>query len=685
MMLLIRMAPGVHWRWPWHLFDYPQLIPGTLMIGIEDVQRLIEAASSFLLPVAKTLTPIGRAAFPGGPPYCSQAQFNRLAEVLESLANFHPGDPKVTTLTIYAEGGHNFGPRKTCSAAVAVWLLKDRGNTRPADRLAIIANLCDYEARLDTVAVSKRASFLSNGILALALMNGDMSLLIPDLYQSLSTKVERSTTHDDLLLSHNNHCPSWMPLSNTGLQDVQAKKLDASNLLSTRNHNRYQFRKGALQAPAYLWKVERMVDVSPVKHKWQAQWNEWESYMLRFHRLTNDGLDQSVERLQAQTEKKAQDPSTPSLVREMAKRTIWTRESVERLRNNIFGITVEQQKATRAAITMLHGMELKEKSRDSAMIGNIFFDLLRYLLSQDETALANSIWQSIRIDAIKDQDAELPDFVDDSWLSEYKDDQWRMLQLDIDQRGTFNQMWLIHRIMKTGGLWAGRYIKNTTNKSDEKGKGSQQVKTMEVSVSDTSEEIPEKADKVTRKGLLSEQLYEQTAVLLFKTQLGDWGETIGYDLVINVGALVTTLTMFSNNSMGDEAEARRRFLWSTFDVDGPCLVAVPYDVSWEKLPHPEYRTMSVCWIVEPVADEADESATDASAAENGAHSNHTAFDTDDAEVEAAASSSSANPDHTPKGYFKHGTNNDVQGRFRVLGMVKGMWEIHRDMWEYQFV
>jgi hypothetical protein len=47
-------------------------------------------------------------------------------------------------------------------------------------------------------------------------------------------------------------------------------------------------------------------------------------------------------------------------------------------------------------------------------------------------------------------------------------------------------------------------------------------------------------------------------------------------------------------------EARARGLVSAFDVDGPCLVAIPHNCDWEMLPRPELRSMSICWVVEPV-------------------------------------------------------------------------------------
>ena len=43
---------------------------------------------------------------------------------------------------------------------------------------------------------------------------------------------------------------------------------------------------------------------------------------------------------------------------------------------------------------------------------------------------------------------------------------------------------------------------------------------------------------------------------------------------------------------------RKETLLSTFDVDGPCQVATPYNPDWEVLPRPKLRSMRVCWVVE---------------------------------------------------------------------------------------
>ena len=101
------------------------------------------------------------------------------AENLERLIWFHP-EPSGFHKVRFWFGSTK--PRHTCNAAVALSFLKHRDNDRVADRLAIIANLCDYSLRLNTWELEKTQSRLSVCVLALTIANGDLSLLSPDSY-----------------------------------------------------------------------------------------------------------------------------------------------------------------------------------------------------------------------------------------------------------------------------------------------------------------------------------------------------------------------------------------------------------------------------------------------------------------------------------------------------------------------
>jgi hypothetical protein len=73
------------------------------------------------------------------------------------------------------------GSRYVLNCASAVQMLRSRECRDVQDRIAIIANMCNYHIRLNTTAMGQRCKSLRLAILTLALANGDYSLLVPDL------------------------------------------------------------------------------------------------------------------------------------------------------------------------------------------------------------------------------------------------------------------------------------------------------------------------------------------------------------------------------------------------------------------------------------------------------------------------------------------------------------------------
>ena len=69
--------------------------------------------------------------------------------------------------------------RQTCNASQALIFLNQRQNHRVADRIAILGNMCNYGSRLDTNAIEAAGYGFSICAFALAIFNGDFSLLQP--------------------------------------------------------------------------------------------------------------------------------------------------------------------------------------------------------------------------------------------------------------------------------------------------------------------------------------------------------------------------------------------------------------------------------------------------------------------------------------------------------------------------
>ena len=119
------------------------------------------------------------------------ANHARIATILRRSSWFHPRPPDILHAPHEAYNGP-YEPcsgtsidrsRKSCSAAVALSFLRYRKHSRLPDRLAIIANMCDYPVRLDTREIEKSHKSLAVCIFTLAILNADLSLLHPEVYQ----------------------------------------------------------------------------------------------------------------------------------------------------------------------------------------------------------------------------------------------------------------------------------------------------------------------------------------------------------------------------------------------------------------------------------------------------------------------------------------------------------------------
>ena len=153
----------------------------------------------------------------------------------EQLNLFHP-EPSQSISFGMSVGGHR--SRDSCSAAVALSFLQHRENGIVADRLAIIVNLCGYELRLNTSSLQKCQKSLAVCILALAVMNGDFSLLVPKMYHNpwiCMQAVVRSTFLPTEPASSylGQHLKSFLSaLSKTSLRSIRIRSIHEAQILA---------------------------------------------------------------------------------------------------------------------------------------------------------------------------------------------------------------------------------------------------------------------------------------------------------------------------------------------------------------------------------------------------------------------------------------------------------------------
>jgi len=171
MVLLLQHAPGI-------LLSGHRSISATLSVSEIAVQFdsfiiMVDYATGFLTRSLAVLTLSSNLA-------------QRRLSLLQQFKMLPPGDER----SIYIKWTYRAGlarPRRSCNAAVALSYLRLRENTQVSDRLAIMANLCNYDVRFKTIEVEKNHQYLGPCIFALALLNEDFSLLYPEVYKGLET------------------------------------------------------------------------------------------------------------------------------------------------------------------------------------------------------------------------------------------------------------------------------------------------------------------------------------------------------------------------------------------------------------------------------------------------------------------------------------------------------------------
>jgi hypothetical protein len=295
-----------------------------------------------------------------------------------------------------------------------------------------------------------------------------------------------------------------------------------------------------------------------------------------------------------------------------------------------------------------HQISIAEKLRvpqTQELVGHLLMDILQHLHAIKEDSLANSVWQSIRVDALrsapnssgavtdtnKNDNYWLPDNVTELLADENLcTNLWPALRLDQTHDGNISQFWLIDRIMQNGTIWVGNYILLF------------QPATTHPTTPPTAPTSPnmETSPEHSKGSILQSQLTRQLlAIKAHEVTAADPNRN-PEDVTIMVAAFLTLADLSIEDT--DQRDQRLSARVSAFDVDGPCLIATPFDSEMEKLPRPSLRTMSCAWVVQ-------------------AESMGGVLNTDDAAGRA-------------------------EGQFRVLDRVKGVWEImEQTIHAYTFV
>lgn len=533
---------------------------------------------------------------------------------LERIPRPHPLHISCGTIKCACKSGF------VCNAACAIALLRGRHCLKPEDKAAILANLCNFEIRLDTFQLAKHFKSLRLCLIALALLNADLSLLVPQ-FCNFTPSIDDTVP--------------LFQVAYLNLHNVNKFTIQPDNAPRVQAVSQPCLTPGGVILPAFLWCVDREVDFAPIRLKWAEQW--W-----KLKRLRQPGTRVS---------------------------TTWWRETdaldeperqvAERILDNLRERYLEgdplrdQQDDERPGVLFSASVPfelLLKNHRVGLMIGEIVRDILSYLLHSNEVELANSIWQSLRWAWYTKEGRRvfLPDKIDDILLKHCHFLQF--LQLNYTPDAAFAQEWLFDRVVLRGKLWVGHYIPSGIKGSalgsiqpfnvvsnDVFGGQTRsyehcappQVQPWEDShsvahtlqiVRDMMQNQGPEIRKLLDPWATRTRSYKDSSVIgrdfvkafLYESLRFQWRSPEAFESSNNATILGTIAAGLSPSMQAfmhytetyvgwdiEQQDLRVHRRVSAFDVDGPCIVATPLDAIRERIPHSEERTLSSCWVIEP--------------------------------------------------------------------------------------
>jgi len=736
---------------PHSLDNSPVRLSDDFMIGSEEFRGLVRAtkllAAPYFRALGQTLVHIEE----------SSLSLLSVAERLHPKALRTKMSPQILSSNVH-------GGRSRVNAAGALTILSTRHCRDTEDRIAILANLCGYELHLNTFELAKHCTSLRMGLLSLALLNGDLSLLVPEVYSlpRLEQVSDRQSAPSSVLVS---------PFT-TSAGRVSHFRVQQDDCVTPRSHRQLtRARNPGLTLAAYMWTVDHEIDMSMIRYQWSEQWHNLKC--LRLEVEEGKGKESAPEAFHKRRISVAQHFSSQNRMQQALDETFQFGEVPA---DSAVWAGLEGGSEGIQCIAHLNAARVESDPRARQLVARIFFDILRYLFSLgteggDPCAIgaANSIWQSVRVEAVNDgsksnDKAWLPDEVGDELFShpDCLKNPFETLQLDKNDDGSYNLTWFIDRIMQHGTLWVGRYVRNTrvlsetapqknhkespiiglaseeTSKdelsfevhqqegharaqSKSRGEDATMTEGPEITPTHTlhpatnlsnanqngkgKQPVPKKFIPNGNPTIVGRQLVLQMFTGLVKSQRPNVSPSSQSshpsttqddpESYIDDSSVTFFAYVLSRGIWSAEAEDHRvRTLASVFDVDGPCTVVTPFNSDWERLPHPDIRGMSCCWVVEPLVTEEEKQAKEKERAGEEVSAVNTSGvmappKIDDFKLEteegAVAPKAQAHSDGvTINGTIDH--NHPSPPLYRVMRKVKGMWEIMEYPYhEYSFV
>lgn len=168
---------------------------------------------------------------------------------------------------MFPTGTYDFdadGLMSLCPASEALWHMSVRENSVVADRLAIIANLCGYEKRLDTMKLDELGYGFSICVLVLAMLNGDTSILASVGAYNRGKRGKLNRMYTDIRGRTPGHGTSWILPPELCLNDVPTKEGD-SHGTSIELTKADLLPDGLLTVEGCMWAVDSNISLESVR------------------------------------------------------------------------------------------------------------------------------------------------------------------------------------------------------------------------------------------------------------------------------------------------------------------------------------------------------------------------------------------------------------------------------------
>lgn len=187
--------------------------------------------------------------------------------------------------------------RQSCAAAQALRFLDDRSNSLFPDRLSILANLCQYEYRIESRVLTLPQYSFTTCVMTLAILNGDMSLLGgyegEDIVQRGQSRIDARHSRN-VFQSHGTHhgtdsCLnfgfSWGPIPTGCLEEIRYRE-EFGDILRLKSST---LSDDGLRVSGILWRVDHPIAVPRTQNLFSAKWQQelefqkgWNSDVTKF-------------------------------------------------------------------------------------------------------------------------------------------------------------------------------------------------------------------------------------------------------------------------------------------------------------------------------------------------------------------------------------------------------------------